>query len=325
MASIIQNTSGNWRVQIELHGQREYKTFKLKSLAQQWAKQRESELQRGLLASVDDAQKTALLGVIERYRERVLPLKRNRSDQFTLDLLESKFGRHRLLSLQSKDIADFRDNRLREGKAPATVVKDLNLFRVLIDYAINDMGIYLPMNPARMVKNPAVKNSRDRTLTSAEEKQLFAAFKHPMLPHITCLALETACRLSELLNMEWEHINFRHHTLVIPHTKTDVPRTIPLGPEAIKTLKKMPRPKNGGRVFTCWARIDSFENVFRRAVKNAELENFRFHDLRHTATSRLAQKIPNVVELSRITGHTDLKMLSRYYHISARDLAKKLR
>ena len=78
------------------------------------------------------------------------------------------------------------------------------------------------------------------------------------------------------------------------------------------------------KVFPCWARVDSFENVFRRAVKNAGLEDFRFHDLRHTAASRLAQKIPNVVELSRITGHTDLKMLSRYYHISAEDLAKKL-
>jgi len=325
MASIIQNASGNWRVQIELRGQREYKTFKLKSLAQQWAKQRESELQRGLLASVDDAQKTPLLVVIKQYSERVSPLKRSRSDKFMLAHIEKHFGRHRLISLQSKDISDFRDHRLREGRAPATVVKELNLFRVLIDYAINDMGIYLPANPARMVKNPVVKNSRDRIISPAEEKLLFTAFNHPMLPHITRLALETACRLGELLNMEWEHINFQHRTLAIPHTKTDVPRTIPLSSDAIKTLKKIPRQEGGGRVFSCWARIDSFENVFRRAVKNADLEDFRFHDLRHTATSRLAQKIPNVVELSRITGHTDLKMLSRYYHISAKDLAKKLR
>lgn len=64
-----------------------------------------------------------------------------------------------------------------------------------------------------------------------------------MLPHITRLALETACRLGELFNLEWEHINFRHHTLVIPHTKTDVPRTIPLGPDAIKALKGISRPE----------------------------------------------------------------------------------
>jgi integrase len=325
MASIIQNASGNWRAQIEVHGQREYKTFALKTLAQQWAKQRESELQRGMLASVDDAQKTPLTRVIDQYRKRVLPGKRSRSHKFTLELIEHHFGSHRLIGLQSKDIADFRDFRLQQGKAPATVVKDLNLFRVLIDYAINDMGIYLPMNPARMVKNPTVKNSRDRILTQAEEKRLFAVFNQPMLPHITRLALETACRLGELFNMKWEHIDFRQRTLDIPHTKTDVPRKIPLSPNAIKTLKNIPRSVHGGRIFECWARTDSFENVFRRAVKKAALEDFRFHDLRHTAASRLAQKIPNVVELSRITGHTDLKMLSRYYHISAKDLAKKLR
>lgn len=324
MASLSQNTSGNWRAQVEVRGQREYKTFRLKSLAQQWAKQRESELERGLLASVDAAQKNTLLAVIDRYRERVLPHKRNRSDRFTLNLLEAEFGRYRLISLQSKDIADFRDRRLQAGKAPATVVKELNLFRVLIDYAINDMGIYLPANPARMVKNPTVRNSRDRILRPAEEKQLFEAFSHPMLPHITRLALETACRLSELLNVKWEHIRLREGTLIIPHTKTDVPRTIPLSPGAIKTLKRIPRLQNNGRLFDCWARIDSFENVFRRAVKKAKLEDFRFHDLRHTATSKLAQQIPNVIELSRITGHTDLRMLSRYYHISAKDLAKKL-
>lgn len=324
MASLIQNTSGNWRVQIEFRGQREYKTFKSKSLAQQWAKQRESELQRGLLASVDDAQKTPLEAVIARYRERVLPTKRNRSDRFTLELLGDRFGRFRLISLQSKHVADFRDDRLAEGKAPATVVKELNLLRVLIDYAISDMGIYLPANPARMVKNPSVKNARDRILSDEEEEKLFAAFNHPMLPSITRLALETACRLGELLNMQWAHIDFSVRTLKIPVTKTDVPRTIPLSTAAIETLNELPRPIDSGRIFSCWARIDSFENVFRRAVKNAGLTDFRFHDLRHTATSRLAKRIPNVVELSRITGHTDLKMLSRYYHISAEDLAKKL-
>lgn len=56
----------------------------------------------------------------------------------------------------------------------------------------------------------------------------------------------------------------------------------------------------------------------------AKLDNFRFHDLRHTATSRLAQRLPNVIELAAITGHTSLSMLKRYYHISPSDLARKL-
>lgn len=342
MASIIKNTSGNWRVQIEHHGKREYKTFKLKSLAERWATQREAELQRGLVASVDDAQKTPFLEVIEQYRNKVLPTKRNRSDRFTLNLLEDRLGHIRLISLQTRDIADFKDTRLGEGKAPATVVKELNLLRVLIDYAINEMGIYLPSNQARLIRNPSVKNARERTLSSEEETKLFAAFEHPMLGIITTLALETACRLGELLNMTWENIDFSDSTVHLPLTKTDTPRTIPLSPKAITTLKSLPRPIDSGRIFSCWARIDSFENVFRRALARARkkyeaectasgekpdpkfLLNLRFHDLRHTATSRLAKSVPNPVELSKITGHTDLKMLARYYHISAAELAKKL-
>lgn len=213
---------------------------------------------------------------------------------------------------------------------------------MLIDYAINEMGIYLPSNQARLIKNPSVKNARDRILSAEEETQLFSAFEHPMLGIITALALETACRLGELLNMAWEDVNFSDSTVHLPLTKTDTPRTIPLTPKAIDTLKSLPRPIDGGRIFSCWARIDSFENVFRRALVRARkqyelkcaetgekpgskfLHDLRFHDLRHTATSRLAKRIPNVVELSRITGHTDLKMLARYYHISAAELAKKL-
>ena len=280
--------------------------------------------------------------MISRYRVKVLPSKQNRSDRYTLDLLDAEFGSTRLISLQSKDIADFRDARLGVGRAPATVVKDLNLLRVLVDYAIQDMGIYLPSNPARSVKNPSVKNSRDRVFMQDEERILFSAFTHPMLPAIATLAIETACRLGELLNMEWKDIDLAKRTVFLPKTKIGESRTIPLSSVAIKTLHKIPRAFEGGRAFGCWARVDSFEKVFKRALIRARtsyekecalegtnphptmLNNLRFHDLRHIATSRLAKRFPNVIELSRITGHKDLKSLSRYYHVSIEDLALRM-
>src|SRR5207244_950324 len=109
MASFTPTASGTWRVQIEHRGKREYKTFKNKSLATRWASQREAELQKGMIASADDAQRTALSEVIETYRKKVLPKKRSRSDRFTLNTLDAKFGRTRLIGLFTKDIADFRD------------------------------------------------------------------------------------------------------------------------------------------------------------------------------------------------------------------------
>ena len=213
---------------------------------------------------------------------------------------------------------------MASGMSGATVIKDLNLLRVLIDHAIRELGIHLPANPARICKNPKAALARTRVLNADEQTRLFAAFAHPMLPAITTLALETAMRLGELLNMHWGDINIKTRTLNIPLTKTDTPRVIPLSTTALETLHSMPRHITNDRLFRCWKRADSFEKTFRRAVVQAKLENFRLHDLRHTATSRLAQKIPNVIELSAITGHTSLQMLKRYYHISPEELARKL-
>lgn len=342
MASFTQTKAGTWRVQVEYRGRREYKTFPNKSLATRWATQREAEFAKGLIASVNDAQRTPLSEVIARYRDKELPKKRNRSDKWVLNTLEDAFGNTRLISLTTKDVASFRDERLEAGLAPATVVKELNLLRVLVDYAINDLGIYLPANPARIVKNPSVSNSRDRVFLEGEEARLLAAMQLPALVAITQLALETACRLGELLDMQWHDIDCAVRTVKIPKTKTDVPRKIPLSSKAIAVLKGLPRPMKGGRVFECWAAGDSFQNAWKRAMTRARaayeeecckagtqpdsrmLTDLRFHDLRHIATSRLAKIFPNVIELSRITGHTDLKMLSRYYHVSPEDQAKRL-
>jgi integrase len=324
MASILKMPTGTFRVQIEHNGKREYKTFRTKSLAASWATQREGEIERGLIANVDLAQRTSLSEVIQDYRARVLPTKRGHHIKFTLNLLEREFGKARLMSITTRDVTIFRDARLASGASGSTVVKDLNLLRVLIDHAIRELGIHLPANPARICKNPKVAPSRTRVLDADEQARLFAAFAHPLLPAITTLALETAMRLGELLNMEWRDINFKTRTVSIPLTKTDTPRVIPLSTNAIETLHAIPRHITDERLFRCWKKADSFEKTFRRAVVEARLENFRFHDLRHTATSRLAQRLPNVIELSAITGHASLQMLKRYYHVSAEELARKL-
>ena len=345
MASIQKTKNGTWRVQIELRGRREYKTFPIKNLAVAWANQREAEIVQGKIQSASVAEQTPFSDVIQEFREKEAPKLRNRSYKFILNTLDERFGRHRLIDLQKRDFSRFRDDRLDEGLAPATVLKELNLARRLIDYAIKDMDIYLPSNTARLVDNPKVNNARDRVFINPEEEQrLFEALPTDDYRAITGLALETACRLGELLKMEWHHIDFDRRLLAIPkaHSKTDVARTIPLSSRAVEILRSRLGRKRKGRVFACWKAGDSFQNGYRRAVVRARetyeahckahrrvihpefLTNLRFHDLRHIATSRLAKIFPNVIELSRITGHSDLKMLSRYYHVSAEELAKRL-
>lgn len=77
-----------------------------------------------------------------------------------------------------------------------------------------------------------------------------------------------------------------------------------------------------GRVFPISA--DAVKKAFVRAVQRADFVDLHFHDLRHEAISRIAEKLDNVLELAAISGHKSLKMVQRYYHPRAKDLARKL-
>lgn len=68
----------------------------------------------------------------------------------------------------------------------------------------------------------------------------------------------------------------------------------------------------------------TLDAAFKRAIQRAGLVNFHFHDLRHTAITAMAERLPNLIELSAVTGHKSLAMLKRYYHPDVAELAKKL-
>lgn len=140
------------------------------------------------------------------------------------------------------------------------------------------------------------------------------------LKSVSLLALETAMRRGEILALRWEHADLKRRVLHLPETKNGSSRNVPLSTKAVAVLESLPRNITG-RVF------DTSETAitegFQRAAKRAGLPDFRFHDLRHEATSRLAEKL-HMHELGKVTGHKSPRMLMRYYHPRAEDLAKKL-
>lgn len=147
------------------------------------------------------------------------------------------------------------------------------------------------------------------------------------------LALETAARLGELLALEWRDIDAGRRVAVLRGvggrgTKNgDESRAVPLSSAALVVLQELQALPLGidGRVFYWWAGSDSFNKTWRRACACAGIEDLRFHDLRHEATSRLFEKgVFEGVEVAAITGHKTLQMLKRYTHLRAADLARKL-
>ena len=152
---------------------------------------------------------------------------------------------------------------------------------------------------------------------------------------LVMLALETAMRRGELLALRWENIRIKDRVAYLPMTKNGQSRNVPLSSKAIEVLNSMTR-KLHGEVFDQLT-ANAVKLGFTRAVKRARkvytegggddprmLTDFHFHDTRHVAITRLAEKLPNIIELAAVSGHADVRMLKRYYHPKAEELAKKL-
>ncbi len=148
-------------------------------------------------------------------------------------------------------------------------------------------------------------------------------------------------RQGELLSLRWSDVDLKSQVARLETTKNGDSRLVPLSSRAVGILAKLPRESTADtKVFPCSS--EAVKLAWRRAVTRAReqyvrqckdsrvaidpafLTDLRFHDLRHEAASRLAEKLPNLIELAAVTGHRDLRMLKRYYHPRATDLAKKL-
>jgi len=107
----------------------------------------------------------------------------------------------------------------------------------------------------------------------------------------------------------------------LPDTKNGYSRTVPLSSTAVQVLAELPRHISGVVIPVKYFTLDA---AFKRAVRRAGLDGVRFHDLRRTAITRLAEKLPNVIELAAVSGHKSLMVLKQYYRPDASELARKL-
>jgi integrase len=304
------------------------RTFSTKAGATRWARLIESEIERGVFLDHSEAERTSIAELIDRYLDEVTPTKRSASrEKQRLNALKRHFGKYSAAALRSAHIAVYRDERLADGIAGATIVKELNSLSHLLDVAIKDWSIALPGNVARQVRRPQVARGRDRRLLPGEEERLLIACNRSrasMLGPVVRFALETAMRMGEILSLEWQHVDLPNRVVSILESKTGEPRQVPLSTAAVAAIAGLPRHFSDRRVFWKWKRADSIENAWRRAVQSAGIENLRFHDLRHEAVSRLFELGLNPMEVAAISGHKTLQMLKRYTHLRASELVKKL-
>ena len=329
-----------WQAQIKRKGfPLQVKTFRTKAEATQWATVTESEMMRGVFVQRNESEQTTLNELLDRYSREVLPkLKGGYREQSRIKALQSGgLGAYSLAALNSSMIAKYRDKRLstvseKTGRlvGAQTVKHELGLLQRALKMAVMEWGIALPGGiPTAMVKKPSLPSARDRRLVDNEEERLLAECdksRNVWLRPCVIFAIETAMRAGEILEkweldketgnqekksvgLQWSDVDLRKRTAHLPKTKNGEARTVPLSSRAVTVLDALPRSMDG-RVFG--TTYEGIHQAFVRACKRAGIDDLRFHDLRHEATSRLFEKGLNPMQVAAITGHKTLQMLKRY-------------
>ncbi|AKS23646.1 integrase [Leptospirillum sp. Group II 'CF-1'] len=340
MAS-FQKRSGSWRAIITKKGlPRQTRTFDSKAEAEAWATTVESEMVRGVFVSLKEAENTTLSEALDRYEREVTIHKKNqRSERLYAKTWKAALGSRSLASINSSDIAKFRDERLK-SVSPNMVRLELALLSHLFTIAIKEWGMSGLVNPVQQIRKPKLPRGRERRLIPGEIDLIAAHSESSVLSDAVRFAVETAMRREEIAAMTWDRVDLKKRTVTLPETKNGEKRIVPLSPEALRILSSLPRRLDG----KVWGvEPHSITRAFIRARSRARaayekeceekeikpdpafLVDLTFHDLRHEATSCLFEKGLNPMQVAAITGHKTLQILKRYTHLKAEDLAELLK
>ena len=335
MAYIRKRGELQWRVEIRRKGFKTVSsTHDTKALAEAWARSAETEMDRGIFVDRAESERMTVTEIIGRFEKEFAPLHyKKREDnkeawRFQCARLKEKLGEYSLAVLDQKIVAGYRNDRMEEVSG-STVRKELYLLSKILGFAEKECDISLPRgNPVLKIRIPPDGKARDRRLTEDEWNALMLQCqrsRNKLLWPIVEIATETAMRQSEILDITWGSLVLDRSILMTYDTKNGEDRAVPLSTRSIEIFKSLKPdivpPKT--KVFKK-ARLAVYHALVA-AAKRAKIEDYTFHDLRHEALSRLAERGDmSMLELAEFSGHKTLQMLKRYTHLRAETLAQKL-
>ena len=324
------------------------RTFESHEEAEKWARRIESDLDAGkrvlFLANADTKSMTLREG-LERYRDEKTLHKagaaqeRNRIAHWLKHPLAAKM----LHQLVPGDFEQYRDERLAQGKAFATVRHELNVVSQVYEAARFSWRMRDLDNPMKQVKRPpAWSKPRDVRLKGTVSLKKFLAAVMPDSRNCTgsqrdyakrCqlaleFAVETSLRRGEVAAIKPAATNFAKRWVEVGRAGMlhgelkGGTRRVALSSRAMKILKSLKPKDENSRWFGVTAR--TLSGAVRRARAKLGIKNLRLHDLRHEATSQLFEKGLSAIEVATMTGHKTLNTLKRYTHPNVTEIAKKL-
>jgi integrase len=220
--------------------------------------------------------------------------------------------------IRKTQIVDYMSARYNEVTA-GTVLKEFNVLKHMLKLAA-EWGI-IAISPAIDLRpSKRVAPGRIRYLKPAELGLLLNASPEWLRP-IILLAVSTGMRRGEILSVRWLDVDLKHGCIILPQTKNGDGRVVYLNKLARTVFSAMKRGQPTEILFP----VTTPENVsvaFKRLCDDVKLDDFHFHDLRHTAASWLRMQGADIHSVATLLGHKDLRMAIRYQHLNADHLSK---
>lgn len=319
----------SYRVDVRLRGfPNQTATFQRLTDARKWAQHTESSIREGRYFKTANSRKHTLGELIERYISDELPKKsKNINQESQLRWWASELGPYTLADITPDKISDCRDklvtgkNSLDRKFAPATVVRYMAAMSHAFTIAVSEWQ-WLEDSPMRKVRKPSLPRGRVRFLDDEERARLLQTCKesrNEYLYLVVVLALSTGMRKAEIMNLRWKDIDLKEQRITVHDTKNKERKVVPLSGLALELMKAHPRRIDTELLFPARTKANQpidLRTPWETALKHAEIQDFRFHDLRHSAASYLAMNGASLAEIAEILGHKTLQMVRRYAHLS---------
>lgn len=317
--------SGYWISWIDAQGRRKYRRTNAKNLTQAKAV-RASELVRVEQAKIlgfnppgEDTFEEVSTRFLT-YQKARLTAKAYEREKSIVDLHLNTFFAGKLSQIRKMDIQKY--ITVRSGSVgPATIRREVCVLKHLLSRSVE--WEIIPINPAQGIKPPKPPAGRLRYLQPTELRTLLDICPNWLRP-IVGLAVSTGMRRSEILGLRWLDIDSSNSCLMLPQTKNGEGRIVYLNKSAMGILESLPRPDGAKATDLLFPNIEPAQVsvAFCRVCRKVGIEDFRFHDLRHTAASWLRMQGADIHTVAQLLGHKDLRMAIRYQHLSASYLAK---
>jgi integrase len=348
MATFTLMRTGSWRAQVRRKGVYAAETFHRKTDAQAWAREAELAIDQGLKPPKRGQVATPKRGqltigdLIDLHLNDMREMRKDtaRSKMFVLRQLKQDLGHVAVEALTREAIIDYGRQRAAAGAGPATVVIDVSYLNTILTHAAAVHGITVSLEQLKLGRAALSRlgivgksKERDRRPTQDELDHITAWLDgnpRQSIPagRITRFAVASAMRIEEICRIRWADLDDRKRTVIVrdrkdPRNKEGNHQRVPLldatGYDAWGLIQEQGKLTGHlDRIFPYTP--DSVSTAFRRACRELEIEDLRFHDLRHEAASRLFEAGFAIEQVALVTGHKDWKMLRRYTNLKPEDL-----